>query len=75
MDDIYEIMRRMEERIAELPAGYISRKTIRGKTCHYRQWREDGKLKSKYIREEDLEEIKSQIGERKQLEARLLCQT
>lgn len=71
MDDIYAIMKRMEERIAELPAGYISRKTIRGKTCHYRQWREDGKIKSKYIREEDLEEIRSQIGERKQLEERL----
>lgn len=70
MDDIYEILRAMEERIAELPQGYISRKTIRGKTCHYRQWREDGKIKSKYIREEDLEEIKSQIGERKQLEER-----
>lgn len=70
MDDVYEAIRRMEERIAKLPAGYISRKTIKGKVRHYRQWREDGKLKSKYIREDELKEIQDQIGERKQLEER-----
>lgn len=68
MDDVYEMIHRIEERIAELPAGYISRKTIKGKVQHYRQWRENGKLKSKYIREDGLEEIRDQIGERKQLE-------
>lgn len=71
MEDVYEIIRRIEERIAGLPAGYISRKTIKGKVQHYRQWREDGKIKSKYIREDELEEIRDQIGERKQLEERL----
>lgn len=71
MEDVYEIIRRIKERIAELPAGYISRKTIKGKVQHYRQWREDGKIKSKYIREDELEKIRDQIGERKQLEERL----
>lgn len=71
MDDIYEIIHDIEERIAGLPAGYISRKTIKGKVQHYRQWREDGKIKSKYIREDEVEKIREQIGERKQLEERL----
>ncbi len=66
MDDRYERIRRMEKRIAELPAGSISRKTMKGKVRHYRQWREDGKIKSKYIRDDELEEIRDQIGERKQ---------
>ena len=71
MDDIFEVIQRIEERIEELPAGYISRKNIKGKVQHYRQWRENGKVKSKYIRESDLAEIQYQIGERKQLEERL----
>ncbi|MCD8327265.1 MAG: AAA family ATPase [Lachnospiraceae bacterium] len=71
MEDIYESISHIEDRIAELPAGYISRKTIRGKVQYYRQWREEGKIRSKYIREEELEEIRDQIGERKQLEERL----
>ena len=71
MDDIHEVIQRIEERIEELPAGYISRKIIKGKVQHYRQWRENGKVKSKYIRESDLAEIQYQIGERKQLEERL----
>ena len=71
MDDIFEVIQRIEERIEELPAGYISRKNIKGKVQHYRQWRENGKIESKYIRESDLAEIQYQIGERKQLEERL----
>lgn len=71
MEDVYKIIQEMEERIAELPVGYIFRKTIKGKVHHYRQWREGGKIKSKYIRESDLAEIQYQIGERKQLEERV----
>ena len=71
MDDIFEVIQRIEERIEEPPAGYISRKNIKGKVQHYRQWRENGKIESKYIRESDLAEIQYQIGERKQLEERL----
>ena len=32
MDHPYEFARRLEEKISELPAGYISRKQIHGKT-------------------------------------------
>ena len=66
-----ELRERIESRIAELPTGYISEKNINGKKQYYLQWREDGKLKSKYIREGDLENIRKQIAERKELEKRL----
>ena len=38
----------VQKEIAELPAGYISKKNINGKTRYYLQWTEDGKKKSKY---------------------------
>jgi hypothetical protein len=39
-------VRELEERIAELPAGYISRKIINGSVKKYYQWTEDGKKKT-----------------------------
>lgn len=71
MNNAYEQMRALEERIAKLPSGYISKKNISGKTRYYLQWREDGKLKSKYIREEELETLSAQIEERKALQKSL----
>jgi len=71
MTDIYELIRILEERINALPTGYISKKNINGKTRYYLQWREEGKMKSKYIRDEELEELQQQIAERKKLQERL----
>ena len=71
MVDGKELRRRVESRIAELPPGYISKKNIKGKIQYYRQWRENGKLKSKYIRADDVESIRKQIEERKALQERL----
>lgn len=71
MIDGKELRRRVESRIAELPLGYISKKNIKGKIQYYRQWRENGKLKSKYIRADDVESIRKQIEERKALQERL----
>ncbi len=62
--DVEEISRRIEA----LPKGYISKKTIRGKECLYRQWKEDGKVKSEYIRDCDVDYIVGQIDERRQLQ-------
>lgn len=61
----------IERRIAELPVGYISKKTIRGKVAHYLQWKEGGKLRSKYIKKGELDEIAAKIDERRALQARL----
>ena len=71
MTDVYELIRLLEERIEKLPKGYISKKNINGKAQHYLQWKENGRVKSKYIRDEELEELQSQIAERKKLQERL----
>ena len=44
-----ERIRKLELEIAALPAGYISKKNIRGKIQQYYQWTENGKKKSKYV--------------------------
>lgn len=61
----------LEKEIEALPVGYISKKNIHGKIRYYRQWTESGKIKSQYIKEEELEEIQEQIARRKELQQRL----
>lgn len=69
--DELEKCEELERQIAQLPIGYISRKVIYGKPRFYRQWTENGKIKSKYIKDGELEEIKRQIDTRKALEQEL----
>ena len=71
MTDTYGLMAQIEERIAALPAGYISKKKINGKVRHYLQWKENGKVKSQYLREGEAKEIQAQVEERRQLQKRL----
>ena len=58
----------IKEEIEKLPKGYISNKTIGGKTRHYLQWTENGKVKSLYLRDEDYERVKAEIEKRKELQ-------
>ena len=67
MDDIEKI----REELKELPKGYISNKNIGGKVRHYLQWNEKGKIKSRYIKDSEYEEIRAQIERRKELNALL----
>lgn len=60
----------VQKEIAELPAGYISRKNIKGKTRYYLQWTEDGKKKSKYVDDELAEELRAKIERRRELQKR-----
>ena len=55
MEDISSQIADLEEQIAKLPVGYISKKMINGKERYYQQWTENGKVKSKYIKNEDFE--------------------
>ena len=71
MNEDYGLIKEIKDRIAKLPVGYISEKTINGKKQYYRQWRENGKLTSKYISAEELDFIRGQIEARKQLEEEL----
>ena len=51
----------LERQIAALPIGYISKKTINGKTRYYHQWTENGKKHSQYLRDGELEPLQEQI--------------
>ena len=61
----------LEAQIAQLPAGYISRKMIKGKERFYLQWTENGKIKSKYIKNDDVTAVRQNIALRKRLQAEL----
>lgn len=61
------IIDKIEYEIAELPKGYISKKTINDKVYFYLQFKECGKVKSVYIKKEDVETYRSMIERRKGL--------
>ena len=66
-----EKIQELERQIAALPIGYISKKTINGKTRYYHQWTENGKKHSQYLRDGELEPLREQIEQRKVLQAQL----
>ena len=59
---------KLTEEIGKLPKGYISKKTISGKTYFYHQWSENGKKQSRYLPDEEIEPITAQIEKRKELQ-------
>ena len=71
MTDTANRIRQIEDEIARLPAGYISKKMISGKERFYLQWMENGKLKSKYIKAADFDAVSAQVETRKRLQAEL----
>ena len=58
-------IRDYEREIAKYPHGYVSTKTINGKAYYYLQWKENGKVKSSYIKAEDLNYVQTGIHQRK----------
>lgn len=61
----------LETELQTLVQGYISKKTIKGKTYYYLQNRVGGKLISQYLKSEEVDEIIERIARRKQCEAEL----
>ncbi len=57
------IMEACQEAAESAPKGYISHKLINGKLRHYLQWREGGKVKSKYIRDDEYLELEKRVEE------------
>ena len=57
--------------ISGLPKGYISKKTISGKTYYYHQWSQSGVKQSRYLHDEEIEPLAKQIEQRKALQAKL----
>ena len=56
---------------AGLRDGYISNKTISGKQYSYLQKKVDGKLKSEYVKEDLLPQVKHDLQERAHIEKRI----
>jgi len=53
---------------AGLPKGSIREKLINGKKYPYLQWRENGKVRSKYVRPDNIIALSEQIEQRRQYE-------
>ena len=62
-----EVLVRYKAELEKLPIGSISRKKIAGKTRYYRQWVEDGRTKSVYLKEAEVEDVRRQIARRREL--------
>lgn len=61
----------LEKQIAELPAGSITKKKVRGKDYYYHRWFEGKKRVEKYLPLEAVDEFRGKIEQRKALESEL----
>ena len=68
---IAEQISALEKELSECSVGYISRKVISGKERFYLQWTENGKVKSRYIKSDELESVRASVERRKQLQEKL----
>lgn len=69
--DIQERIAGLEQEIAQLPKGSISKKTIGGRDYYYHRITIDGKRKEEYIPADEVEALRNKIEQRKTLEAEL----
>ena len=65
--DIEEI----KSRINSLPSGGLTTKIIKGKSYIYYQWSEKGKQRSRIVKDDEADTLKTQIEERKSLQEQL----
>ena len=64
----------MLQRLAELPKGYVSRKMVRGRETFYHQWKENGKVKSKYLKAGEVDAFRELIRERHAIQEMLVSE-
>ena len=69
MNDLKEQLARLDEQIDALPRGSISSKKVNGHTYYYHRWYEGKTKKEKFIPENELEQLRDQIEQRKELQA------
>ena len=69
MNDLKEQLARLDEQIDALPRGSISTKKVNGHTYYYHRWYEGKTKKEKFIPEDELEQLRAQIEQRKELQA------
>ena len=71
LSEIQAHVAELEQQIAELPAGSVTKKTINGNVYFYHRWTEDKKRREKYIPAEEVDSFRKQIERRKALEKEL----
>lgn len=67
MEKLDELLTELED----LPDGYISKKTIKGKVYSYLQYFSNGKIVSKYVPNAEVAELEQKLAKRKELEAQV----
>lgn len=67
--NLKELLAKLDEQIAALPRGSISTKKVNGHTYFYHRWYEGKTKREQFVSEEDLEQLKARIAQRKELEA------
>ena len=70
-EEIIAHIAEIEREIAVLPAGGVSKKNVHGKTYFYHRITQNGKRTEKYVKAEDVDELKLNIEKRKKLEKEL----
>lgn len=69
--ELHDQIAQLEEQIALLPKGSITKKKVTDKEYFYRRWSEAGKRQEKYVSVEDVPALQAQIQQRKALEKEL----
>ena len=67
-DRISRIIYSVQKELEELPKGYISEKKIKGHIYYYLQYRENRKMKTIYIKKNEVDAYRNLISHRKELE-------
>ncbi len=70
-EELMDHIANIERELAMLPEGSITKKRIKGKEYYYHRVTRDGKRMERYLRFEEVEELRSQIEKRKMLEKEL----
>ena len=71
-DNLLDRIAELEEQVAALPCGSISTKKVKGKQYYYHRLTENKKRIEKYIPAEEVDALREQIRQRKELEAELI---
>ena len=74
LDEYTQLLRvnvQLRSQIHEIPKGYIVTKKISGKDYFYLQYSNQGKKKSEYIHEEDIEQLRLSIALREPLKLQI----
>ena len=69
--EVIKKIKKLKEEIKKLPKGYISSKHIGGNIYYYHQWSEQGKKQSRYLSDEELENLTILINYRNKIQTEL----